>query len=281
MADWFFGLLGGALGFAFQGAADQFLRTEADGEGESKNDTAKEDAEREANDAAADGELLERHGDGQDHDHPADADAEQARVFEVHVDGFDEDTARSEARDDASQNHYRQGREYVREVLEEAEYQGGGEGHVERGKADREADKNDGPENDADSEPGGALARRPIDNRRVSPVVHAVIEMEAVQRAPEDAGNEPGQRNGNEQRQDERCDSGKQGGDSAQHPRCRLAQGMLDLFPHSFSFRRPASRVETVGPSPTRHEVWFEVFIRACKALEPRFDFERILVRHL
>src|SRR5215469_7663530 len=168
MADWFFGLLGGAVGFAFQGAAYQFLRTEADGEGESKNDTAEEDAEGEANDAAADGEVLERHGDGQDHDHPADADAEQARILEVHVDGFDEDAPRGKARDDASQNQHHQGSEYVREVLEEAEHQGGGEGQVERGKADREADKNNGPRDNADSERGGALAGRPIDNRRVS-----------------------------------------------------------------------------------------------------------------
>src|SRR5712675_1360666 len=77
------GVEGGA---AFERAADDVAGAETDGEGERKDDAAEEYAEGECDDGAADLQVVEHHGGGEDQDEPLDAEGEEARVLELGVD---------------------------------------------------------------------------------------------------------------------------------------------------------------------------------------------------
>ena len=57
---------------------------------------------REFYDGAADLEVVEHHGGGEDEDEPLDAEREETRVLELGVDGADEDTAREKTRDNVA-----------------------------------------------------------------------------------------------------------------------------------------------------------------------------------
>src|ERR1700681_1418967 len=72
-------------GGALERAADDLAGAEADGEREGEDDAAEEDAEGELDDVAADSEVVEHHGGGQDQDHPLDPEREHAGVAELGV----------------------------------------------------------------------------------------------------------------------------------------------------------------------------------------------------
>src|ERR1700690_2597701 len=87
MAYGFFQILTGHLtGFAFQRTTDEFLGAEAHGKGQSEDDSSKQNAERKANDAAANAEMLNRDRDCKHVHEPFHTDAQKARVLQVHID---------------------------------------------------------------------------------------------------------------------------------------------------------------------------------------------------
>ena len=140
--------IGDAVRAAFEGAADDVAEAHADGQGESEDDAAEEDAECEIDYSAADLEVIEDHSGGEDLDEPFDAEREETCVLEFGVDGADEHGAREETGDDVSEDEKDDGADGVGEIgdQEEGDLRVVGVRGVECGDADKAADDDEGPE---------------------------------------------------------------------------------------------------------------------------------------
>ena len=149
---------------ALKRAADYVARAEADGEGEGQDDSAEEDAEGEFDDCAADLQVVENHGGGENENEPLDSEREETGVLELRVDGADEDGALEKAGDDGAGDEEKDGSDGVGEVGDDdIEYlRVAGVGGVERGDTDEAAKEEASPEDDAGDERCGAVRGRPV-----------------------------------------------------------------------------------------------------------------------
>jgi hypothetical protein len=175
-----------------EGAADEVAGAEADGEREGEDDAAEEDSEGEFDDHAADFEVVEDHGGGEDENQPLDAEGEKARVLQVQVDGTDEHGAGEEAGDDGPGEQDEDCADGVGEVRDEdgSKLRVAGVGGVEGGDADDAAEDDAGPEDGAGDEGGGRVIRRPVGDVGGLAAGEALVELGGGEDAAEDKGEQ-------------------------------------------------------------------------------------------
>ena len=82
----------------------EILGAQSHREGQGQHDSAKQNAEGQADDSPSDIEMIERHRGGEDDHEPLDADTQEAGVFNVQIDGADEHAPRQKTRQDVA-NH--------------------------------------------------------------------------------------------------------------------------------------------------------------------------------
>jgi len=249
---------------AFERTADDVAGAEADGESKSEDDATEEDSEGEFDNGAADLEVIENHGGGENEDEPLDAKGEEAGVLELGVDGADEDGALEEAGDEAAGDQQKDGSDRVGEVGkdEDGDRRTAGVGGVKGGEADETADEDAGPEDDAGEELGGAVRGRPIGDSGGGVAGEALVELCGDQRAAQKRGQTGADGRENDDGEKKGEQTGKKAGEFYEDLLCGLPKGEFDLLPHKrvsllvlpavfgVAVFAACLRVEAVWPAP-------------------------------
>src|SRR5580700_3107441 len=103
MADWLLRVLAGRLvSLAVERPADELFGSETDCEGQCQNNPAEQNPKRQTDDTASDTKIVDRNGRGESCYHPLHADAQKARVLQIHIDSPNENAALEKSRDDAT-----------------------------------------------------------------------------------------------------------------------------------------------------------------------------------
>lgn len=200
---------GGLLHGLFDGAADEVAGAEADGQSEREDDSAEEDSEGEFDDGAADLQVIERHGGGEDQNQPLDAKGEEACVVQLRVDCADEDRAREETGEQRAGNENQDGSGEVRDVgqKEDGVARVGGVGGVEGGDANGDAGEDADPEGDARGKQGGGARGRPVgdDGGRAGEFAggEALVEADGGEQAAKQGGERPADQREDDEREQE------------------------------------------------------------------------------
>ena len=135
--------------------------------------------------------MIEDHGGGENQDQPFRSQAEQASMFQIHVDAVDEHTARKEAGDDDADNQQHYCGNNLGDIGNDVGGQAGRQGGVKGGDTDKQPGNNGQPENDARGQEGGRFSGRPVGNIGETRLLYTGVKVEREQDTAQDGSEKP------------------------------------------------------------------------------------------
>src|SRR5882757_9345136 len=109
---------------AFQRAADDIARAQADGERKGQDDASEENPEGQLDDRSADLKMVKNHRRCENEDKPLHTERQEAGVLQLCVDRSDENGAGEEAGDEVSDEQQQERADGVGKVRQEREVEG-------------------------------------------------------------------------------------------------------------------------------------------------------------